>query len=88
MDNDEKSSIAEQMREIRNTTNVIRDTFETTGTISAEDLDFLIGRAVRYTIIREIADSDWARWRVDVLTKDMEIEELKRQLKEKSDGTF
>lgn len=77
---DEK--ITDKIRKIRHTTKVIRNTFENTGTISAEDLDFLIDKTIRHTIISDIADSDWARWRVDVLTKDMEIEELKRQLKE------
>ena len=78
----EEKSIGAKIIEIRHTTKVIRNTFDNTGTISPEDLDFLIERTVRYTAISEIADADWARWRVDVLTKDMEIEELKRQLKE------
>jgi hypothetical protein len=78
----EEKSFAEKLREIRHQTNVIRNTFENTGTISAESLHFLIEKAISHTNISEIANSDWARWRVDVLTKDMEIEELKRQLKD------
>jgi hypothetical protein len=78
---DEK--ITDKIRKIRQTTGAIRDSFKSTGTISEEDLEFLIDKTVRHTIITDIADSDWARWQVDVFTKDMEIEELKRQLKEK-----
>lgn len=77
-----EKSIGAKIIEIRHTTNVIRNTFKNIGTISPEDLEFLIERTLRYTAISGIADADWARWRVDVLTKDMEIEELKRQLKE------
>lgn len=81
----EEKSIGAKIIEIRHTTNVMRNTFKNTGTISPEDLEFLIERTIRYTTIAEIADADWARWRVDVLTKDMEIEELKRQLKGQND---
>lgn len=56
--------------------------WSSTGLIDSEDMKWLLEHTEKYWTIAPIADSSWARNRTEIFTKDLEIEDLKRQLKE------
>lgn len=53
-----------------------------TGIIDSDDMNWILEYAKRYWTLALISDESWARNRTEIFTKDMEIEELKRQLKD------
>lgn len=74
--------MADIVKDIRHRTKVIRNTFKNTGTIDEADLEFLIKSTIHDKIISDIAERDWISLKALQLTSEVEIEELKRQLKE------
>lgn len=47
------------------------------------DVDFLIEKSKASFFLAEIADRDWAKFQAELMAKNIEIEELKRQLEER-----
>lgn len=76
------SDLTDQLLAVRKQTRQIRTTFENTGTISPDDLEFLIKKTISQTIMADIAQRDWLALKTLQLTSQVEIEELSRQLKE------
>jgi hypothetical protein len=76
------SEFTDKILAIRKQTRDIRRIYENTGTIEPKDLDFLIDKTIRHTIISDLAERDWIALKALQLTSQIEIEELKRQLKE------
>ena len=53
-----------------------------TGLISSEDMSWLLLHARSFFSLGRISDDSWVRNKTEIFTLNMEIEELKRQLKE------
>lgn len=53
-----------------------------TGMIDPADMRWLMAHTKKYWLLAYISDDSWARNRTEILAKDLEIEDLKRQLEE------
>lgn len=62
--------------------NEIRFFWDKTGMITSEDMSWVLTNATAFFHLGRISDDSWVRNRTEIFTKDLEIEELSRQLKE------